>query len=73
MSVTKKEYVVVYDRDKGKAEVEEFTESRQAVSRFKELTIEHIGHPNIQVNQVNAENREDLEKKWGRWFRHKSP
>jgi hypothetical protein len=110
-------YIVIYDSDTGKAEVEEFTDEIKAENRFKDFTIkpltpeqttqvndiyskrmashqslkesllqdfaDHVvssrlksetstEHPNIQVNLVDAESREDLEKRWPRWFWHKS-
>jgi hypothetical protein len=63
-------FIVSYDRNTGKADVEEFPENERAkaIKRFMELGDQHNGHPNIQVNLVEAIDRADLEKHNLRWF-----
>jgi hypothetical protein len=69
------EFVVVYDSDTGIATVVEgFTDHDKAYHRFIGLMKENYSHPNLQVNLVSGndlKSREDLERQWRRWFRHK--
>jgi len=45
------EYIVIYARNTGKAEVEDFTDKTEAESRFRELTLKPL--PPEQTTQVN--------------------
>jgi len=67
-----KEFVVIYNSNTGKAEVQEFDSFDAAVKAYKEAADRLMCEPGIQVNLIGgAKDRADLENSWRRFFMNK--
>lgn len=63
-----KQFVVIYDSNTGKSEIQEYTTTEEAYKVQHAEATKHLKDPTINIYVIESEDRESLERQWKRYF-----